>query len=164
MGRTSIYKQNKQAYINVICELKKMYDKSTDELERKLISNAVGQVLRKKTEYEDPKFISLKAKEEFEKHSIDRITKHSDIHEINLKIKIQLDHCNPVNQLVERILNEGEDVAKIVDENYTAIITKEDDDLINKNKYRSKRPNGWQDAYKKSGVSLETYWKQNDNI
>lgn len=157
MGKISIYKQNTQAYVNVIREFKKIYDNSNDELEKKLVSNAVGQVLRKKTEYEEPKFISIKAKEEFDKYSIRRVLNHGDIHKINQTIKIQLDHCNPVNELVDRILVKGDDIAKIVDDNYTAIITKDDDNLLNENKFRSKRPNGWEDAYEKSGVKFKSY-------
>jgi len=156
MGKPSIYKQNSQSYINVIKELHNIYIKSSYDLEKKLIWNAVVDVLRKKSEYETPRYISIKANEYFNQNNIKRITKHGDIHDINAQLKITLEHCNPINKLVERLLINGESISNVVQDNFTAIITKEEDKCLDTN-FRRERPNGWEQAYKESGIEWTLY-------
>lgn len=155
--KKSIYISNEEAYENVIRHMKSIYDRLDDELERKLVTESIKMILRKKTEYEAPKFVSVELNELLI-NSNKTIEKHGDIHEINKRITpIIVDHCNPISDLVDRYVKNEISNKKLIEENYTCGITKEEDNRLNSKHLKSRRVDGWHQAYKECGIDFLKY-------
>jgi len=75
----------------------------------------------------------------------------------NPKSWLVWEHTTPLAELFETLIKctSETDVSKTM-KNYSGVcwISRKEDDLLNKNKYRSKRPGGWKKCYKECGIYL----------
>lgn len=68
---------------------------------------------------------------------------------------IILEHCNTLSFLLEKIFDKKGNIKSILKRDLlTAWITKEEDEDLNKNGYRNKRPGGWDMCYYKCKIAL----------
>ncbi len=155
--KKSIYTKNALAYEIVIEELKTIFKKYDDDLIKKIIENSIIQTLRKKSEYEVPKYISVLAHDSLAASKY-QISRHGHVHEINNLIEpIILDHCNPITDLVRKYLNNTLDSKQLIEQNFTAVLLRTEDKKLSKNKYKSKRSMGWEKAYEDCGIKIKPY-------
>lgn len=152
---------NSQYYANVIESFKESYNKINMDNEKKLIENAIIQTLRKKSEYDAPRYISVKANEMIKTYFNNRnitLDTHSKVHKINNNaLPIILDHCIPVQELVIKYLNKEIGINDLLENCFTAAILKSENQDLNSNGFKNKRPPRWEDAYEKCKIGIVEY-------
>jgi len=149
-----------QSYLEVLEYLRNI--PNTNGINTNLIRLLTERALRKYTEERRPRYISEAAKIEAVKHNVQlNINTHNGIHKPRkMGVMITLDHCNPVGELVDRIMIKNNIIKDVLNDNFTAIITKNEDDSLNKLGYRRKRgKNGkkYSDCYIEAGIQEKNY-------
>lgn len=74
--------------------------------------------------------------------------------EIRNLYPLQFEHLHPVNQSMKAVIESDISIAEIIENNQICIITKAEHNNLTEKGYKSERPNGWQDAYEKTGINV----------
>lgn len=153
-----------EQYIGI--EKNKKLDENEKPILRQKIKKTINETLRY-WEEEQEKMVSQGAKILANNYNVKNKTKH-DITRLkytNRKIfngptgkpNIMFDHTTPVNLTVEIIitsisLNDVEN--KLNDTSPVCLITRKEDDILNTNGFKNKRPEGWVGCYDQCGIKI----------
>jgi len=121
---------------------------------------ALNRIIRAWTDY-PPKYISINALKLFKKANISPTNKtrkdYLILGRINNKSKIVFEHTTPVNEFITRLLTCNlKDEIRDEMKNYSGVcwITRKEDDLLNKNKFRINRYGKWKECYEKCDIHI----------
>jgi hypothetical protein len=64
------------------------------------------------------------------------------------------EHCVPINELIDMVMNGDIAAADIVKHETVAWITKEENQRLRKAGYEHSRPGGWQKCYAECGIEV----------
>lgn len=141
-------------YVKMVCENSGVMANKFPE-QKWLIKHIIDRVLRKLVDIQNPIYVSKAALVRAKELNINlkQLTWHNQT-DVDPKRKIfHLEHCHPISELSERIIK-GEPFDVVRKDNFTAWILKSEDNKLNKNGFRNKRPGGWKQCYKKCDIKV----------
>jgi|LGOV01.1.fsa_nt_gb hypothetical protein len=141
-------------YITILEQLRII--SQNEDTNEKIVRILINRTLRKYTEERPPTFISNGAQILAKEKNVELvIIRHSHIHKpIKQGVLITLEHCTPVNELVDQVLDGKVSIADILENNITAIVTRVEDKKLNSAGYRLKRPGGYIKCYTQPGIDI----------
>ena len=130
-------------------------------LHHKNAKRALDRLLRAWTDY-SPKYVSRGAMILFESKSkspVDLLRKDSRLlnnKADNLKPLIVFEHTTPISEFISYLCTKESNQIENSLLNYSGVcwITREEDNELNKNKFRNNRNGNWEAAYKKCNIEL----------
>lgn len=124
------------------------------ESDEKIFKGVIKSILRNMTDCKAVPYVSKKALAKAKEMGIDLSDKNwHDQTKFDKGRKIfHYEHCNTIKQLRLAILNTNESIEKILNRNITCWILKSENELLDKNGYKDKRPGGWKKCYKECGI------------
>lgn len=141
-------------YVKMVCENSGvMANKFPDQMW--MIKHIIDRVLRRLVDIQKPIYVSKAALAKAKKMGIDlkKLTWHAQPDVDPGRTIFHLEHCHPLSELSNRIIC-GETFDVIRKDNFTAWILKSEDNKLNKNGFRNKRPGGWKKCYKICGIEV----------
>ena len=140
--------------IKVLTEIRKIY-KESKKINMQLFVYIAKAVFRSYTDSKPVLYVSKAAKEKAQELNID-LTKMTwkNQNKFDPKRKIfHYEHCNPVKELREAILNTDENIEKILKKDIVCWILKTENQKLDK-KYKDNRPGGWKKCYKECEIEV----------
>lgn len=136
------------------------HNNSTNDFSKKKIKEALKDCLKKWSD-QPVKMVSETVYKLAEKKGIDPFElmwpDRNVFGKINNKSLIVWEHTTPLNELYLNLINSKNinEVEKKLS-NYSGVcwISREEDQRLNENKYRSVRPNGWKKCYELCGIKI----------
>ena len=144
----------------LICAAVQCYNKANDIYSKKKLKEALKDCLKKWSD-QPVKMIS----EEVQKLNIDGnknpfnlMWKDRNIFgKIGNKSMIVWEHTTPLNEFYQTLVNcKSFEEVELALSNYSGVswITRDEDNILNKNKFRSTRPGGWKKCYTICGIKI----------
>ena len=149
--------------VKTMTELVNSYHSTNDETEQKWVKHLIQQGCRKLEDFITPR-VSIKAQELAGEMGVGDLSQYgwSDqklkMNDLDRSI-FHFEHILTVSDLVERLLCLGssascDDVQSIIEKADVAWILKNEDQLLNENGFKIKRPEKPLDAYETCGIKL----------
>ena len=131
----------------------RQYNKSTDQYSKIKLKEALKDCLKKWSD-QPVKMVSEKVFNMAKTYNIDPFTlmwpKRNIFGKKDNKSILVWEHTTPLNEFYQTLIKcKTLEEVKFELSNYSGVcwITREEDDALNKNKFRSNRPGGWQKCY-----------------
>lgn len=150
----------KQEWLTLITQSVSFLKKTEyQSLHHKNAKRALNRLLRAWTDY-PPTYVSEKAMLLFKANKLDPSTTTRKNYRIfnskgdNKKSLIVFEHTTPINEFIKLLVSiESSEIEEAL-LNYSGVcwITREEDNLINQNKYRNHRNGDWENAYRIIGI------------
>ena len=148
---------------NTLAELVNSYHSTNDETEQKWVKHLIQLGCRKLEDFITPR-VSVKAKEMAEQMEVGDLSQYgwseqkSKMNDPDRSI-FHFEHVVTVSDLVERLLSLGDDtssdsVRSIIEKADVAWILKSEDEVLNQNGFKNKRPDNPLEAYEQCGIEL----------
>lgn len=157
----NIWLDYKQEWLMLITQSVTFFKKTEDKsLHHKNAKRALDRLLRAWTDY-PPTYVSEKAMLLFKENKIDPSSttrKNSRVFNSkgdNKKPLIVFEHTTPINELIKLLVSieSGEIEEALLNYSGVCWITREEDNLLNQNKFRNHRNGDWENAYRSIGIN-----------
>ena len=139
--------------IKLLEQIRKAYKESKNS-NMQLFIYVIKAVFRSYTDFVPVTYVSKAAKEKAKELGID-LTKMTWKNQNKYDPKREIfhyEHCNPVKQLREAILNTDENIEDILKRDIVCWILKTENKELDTHGYKSERPGGWKKCYKECGI------------
>ncbi len=148
---------------NTLAELVTLYHSTNDETEQKWVKHLIQLGCRKLEDFITPR-VSIKAKETADKMGVGDLSQYgwseqkSKMNDPDRSV-FHFEHVVTVSDLVERLLKLGsnpsfDSVKSVIGKADVAWILKSEDEVLNQNGFKSKRPDNPLEAYEQCGIEL----------
>jgi hypothetical protein len=139
--------------IKILKNIRKIY-KESNNINMQLFVYTTKAVFRSYTDFTPVLYVSKAAKEKAKELGIDltKMTwKNQNTFDPKRKV-FHYEHCNPVKQLREAILNTDEEIEDILKRDIVCWVLKTEDQELTIHGYKDSRPGGWKKCYKDCGI------------
>lgn len=140
--------------VKLLKYIRELYKESLTKKKR-LYTYITKAVFRSATDDKKVKYVSKAALLEAKKRGID-LSKMTWTNQTKVDKKRKVfhyEHCNPIKELREAVLNTSENINEIIKKDITCWILKKENRVLDK-KYKAKRPNGWKKCYAKCKIEV----------